>query len=144
MTRRLVILSNLLLSLLLAIGLLCAVTSASAQTSASAKIPFAFFADSQYVPADHYQLQWLSDRFLALRSTKTGTTRILMVRPEAGPVIESRGRLVFERDGKRIYLIQVWAAGTSMHSETVVRHKAEREMAKGLSPAASTFELALK
>ena len=144
MTSRTRILANLLLSLPLAAGLLCAATHASAQTSASVNIPFAFSADNQYVPAGSYQLQWLSDRFLALRNTRTNTNQVLMVRPEAGSVIETRGRLVFQRAGKRNYLVQVWAAGTSMHSEMVVRHKTECEEVKAPAPAGSTFELALK
>jgi hypothetical protein len=96
------------------------------------------------VPAGYYQVQLLSDRFLSLRNIKTNKTQVLMVRPEAGSVIETRGRLVFQRDGNRNYLTQIWVAGTSLHSEMAVQHKPEPELAKGPAPARSTIELALK
>jgi len=144
MTHRSATLRNLILSLSLAAGLLCAVTAASAQTNLSVNIPFGFSADHQYVPAGSYKVQLLSDRFLSLRNIKTNETQVLMVRPESGQVIETRGRLVFFREGSRNYLTQIWVAGTSMHSEIAVQHKPERVVAQGNAPANSTFELSLK
>ncbi|MGA8670962.1 MAG: hypothetical protein WB679_13855 [Terracidiphilus sp.] len=67
-----------------------------------------------------------------------------MVRPEAGPAIETRGRLIFYQEGPRKYLAQVWIAGTSMHSEVAVQHKPERTLAKGSVHQVSTIEVALK
>ena len=144
MTSRIANLSNLILSLSLVTGLLCAHATASAQSTASVTIPFAFSADQHYVPAGTYKLELLSDRFLSLHNMATNQTQVLMVRPEAGQAIETRGRLVFQQDGSRKYLAQVWIAGTSLHSEMAVQHKRESELAKGKGTPASTFELALK
>jgi len=144
MTSRIANLSKLIFSLSLATGLLCASANASAQTTASVTIPFAFSADNQSVAAGTYKVELLSDRFLSLRNTATNQTQVLMVRPEAGPAIETRGRLTFLQDGSRKYLAQVWIAGTSMHSEMAVQHKPERSLAKGSAPRVSTIEVALK
>lgn len=143
MTLRAANLSKLILSLSLAAGLLCAGANAPAQTTASVTIPFAFSADNQYVPAGTYKVELLSDRFLSLRNTETNKTQVLMVRPEAGPAIETHGRLIFHLQGSQKYLAQVWIAGTSMHSEMAVQQKRENELAKN-NTAPSTIELALK
>jgi hypothetical protein len=137
-------LSNLILSLSLATGLLCAGASASAQSTASVTIPFAFSADNHYVPAGAYKVELLSDRYLSLRNVATNQTQVLMVRPEAGQAIETRGRVVFQQDGSRKYLSQVWIAGTSLHSEMVVQHKKNLESLNSKATPASTVELALK
>jgi hypothetical protein len=144
MTSRIANLSKLIFSLSLATGLLCAGANASAQTTASVTIPFAFSADNQYVAAGTYNVELLSDRFLSLRNTATNQTKILMVRPEAGLAIETRGRLTFLKEGSRKYLAQVWIAGTSLHSEMAVQHKPEHEFAKSDATPPSTLELALK
>ena len=141
MTSRIANLSNLILSLSLATGLLCADANASAQTTASVTIPFAFSADKQNVAAGSYKVELLSDRYLSLRNIATNKTQVLMVRPEEGQAIETRGRLVFQQDGSRKYLAQVWIAGTSLHSEMAVQHKRESQLAKG---HVTTVELALK
>ena len=141
MTSRSANLSNLIFSLSLAAGLLCAGATASAQTTASVTIPFRFSADNQNVEAGSYKLELLSDRYLSLRNIATNRTQVLMVRPEAGQAIETRGRLVFQQEGSRKYLAQVWIAGTSLHSEMAVQHKRERESAEN---KITTVELALK
>ena len=141
MTSRIANLSNLILSLSLATGLLCAGPTASAQTTASVTIPFAFSADNQNVEAGSYKVELLSDRYLSLRNIATNKTQVLMVRPEEGQAIETRGRLVFQQDGARKYLTQVWIAGTSSHSEMAVQHKRESQLAKS---HVTTVELALK
>jgi hypothetical protein len=142
MTPRIANLSKLILNLSLATGMLCAGANASAQT-ASVTIPFAFSADNQYVAAGNYKVVLLSDRFLSLRNTATNQTQVFMVRPESGQAIETRGRLVFQQEGPKKYLAQVWIAGTSMHSEMAVQRKQENERAKN-NTAPSTIELALK
>jgi len=141
MTSRIANLSNLIFGLFLATGLLCAGATASAQTTASVTIPFAFSADNQNVAAGSYKVELLSDRYLSLRNIATNKTQVLMVRPEEGQAIETRGRLVFQQDGSRKYLAQVWIAGTSLHSEMAVQHKRESQLAKG---HVTTVELALK
>ncbi len=143
MTSGIANLSKLIFSLSLATGLLCAGANASAQTTASVTIPFAFSADNQYVAAGTYKVELLSDRFLSLRNAATNQTQVLMVRPEAGPAIETRGRLVFHLEGSQKYLAQIWIAGTSMHSEMALQHKPEHELAKS-NTSPSTIELALK
>jgi hypothetical protein len=144
MTPRIANVSNLILSLSLATSLLCAGANASAQTTAYVTIPFAFSADNQNVSAGSYKVELLSDRYLSLRNIATNQTMILMVRPEAGLAIESRGRMVFQQDGSQKYLAQVWIAGTSLHSEMAVQHKRETESAKSKAAPASTVEVALK
>lgn len=141
MTSRIATTSNMLSSLFLATGLLCAGANASAQTTATVNVPFAFSADNQNVAAGSYKVELLSDRYLALLNTTTNQTQVLMVRPEAGQAIETRGRMVFHQDGSRKYLAQVWMAGTSLHSEMVVQHKSESQAARGKG---ATLELALK
>ena len=91
--------------------------------------------------AGSYKVELLSDRYLSLRNIATNKTQVLMVRPEAGQAIETRGRLVFQQEGSRKYLAQVWIAGTSLHSEMAVQHKRERESAEN---KVTTVELALK
>ena len=143
MTPRIANFTKTILSLSLTVGLLCAAANASAQTTASVTIPFAFSADNQIVQAGHYKVELLSDRYLSLRNTSTNWTQVLMVRPEPGAAIETRGRLIFHQDGSKKYLAQVWIAGTSMHSEMAVQHKQERTMA-GRAALASTIEIAMK
>jgi hypothetical protein len=134
----------MILSLSLATGLLCAGASASAEASESVTIPFAFSADNQHVPAGSYKVQLLSDRFLSLRNIKTNKTRVVMVSPELGQVVETRTHLVFQRHDGQLSLNQVWIAGTSLHSELYPHTKPERTAAKEIPPSDSTFELALK
>jgi hypothetical protein len=136
-------LSKLIFSLFLAIGLLCSVANALAQTTASVTIPFAFSANNQYVAAGTYKLKLLSDRFLSFRNTATNEIQVLMVRPAVGPDIETRGRLVFHREGQRNYLAQVWIAGTSVHSEMTVQPRPEQTLAQTLQEA-GTIEIAMK
>jgi hypothetical protein len=144
MNRSTAILSKLLLSLPVAAGPLCAAPVAWAQDSQSVNIPFAFSANNHRMDAGHYQVRLVSDRFLYLRNANTARSEIMMVRPESGRAIETRGRLVFHRAAGRTYLTQVWIAGTSMHSEAVGRPKPASELAKRVEPAGSTAELALK
>ncbi len=142
MKRHSAILTNLLLSLPLATGLLCAATNASAQTSETVTIPFEFSADHQLVQAGSYEVRLLSSSFLTLYNLKTAKTQILMVRPDEGRVIETRGRLVFRRDETGSHLTQVWIVGKSSHSELAFQPKPGQAMAKN-NPVA-TFEIALK
>ena len=144
MTSRIANLPNLILSLSLATGLLCAGANASAQTTASVTIPFAFSADNQNVAAGSYKVELLSDRYLSLRNIATNHTQVLMVRPEEGQAILTRGRMVFQQDGSRKYLAQVWIAGTSLHSEIAVQHKSKLQSAKSNATPAPTIEVALK
>jgi hypothetical protein len=92
----------------------------------------------------HYSVERISDCFLAVRNHKTSRTTVLMVRKEESSAIGSKGHLVFQQDGRGMYLMQAWFAGTSGHVETVARPKHDLEYAKGSSPAGSPIEVALK
>jgi hypothetical protein len=142
MTSGLENLGKLMFRLALATGLLYAGANASAQATAHVTIPFAFSADKQNVAAGTYEVELLSDRFLSMRNTATNLTQVLMVRPETGSVIATRGHLTFYREGSRKYLAQVWIAGTSMHSEMAIQHKPERGFSGGNREP--SIELALK
>lgn len=143
MTRRSVIFARLLLSLPLVTGLLGAVPNASAQTKLTATIPFAFTAGNQHLAAGSYSVEQVSRCFLAVRNNKTSRTTVLMVRKEEGRKLESSSRLVFQRDGRGMYLAQAWFAGSSEHDQTVAKPKPNLEYAKG-TDAAPSIEVALK
>lgn len=142
MKRRSVILTRMLLGVALATGLLYTAASASAQRM-SVTVPFAFTANHQALPAGFYEVQMLSNRHVALRNTVTEEIQLFMVHPVEGQnPEETPGRLVFVRVGQQFHLNQVWVAGKSTHSDMVVQHKADRELAKGLTPTGPTVEVA--
>lgn len=145
MNRRFSILSRCLLTAV-SVGLLLTATHSTAQAGANVRIPFAFTANHQLVPAGSYKVELLSDRFLAFIGAKTGKTQtIVMVRPESGPAIETRSRLVFmSSGGNRYYLREVKVAGTSVHSELIMQYRFEADIAKNQLPAGSTVEIAMK
>jgi len=108
MKRRSAILTNLLLSLPLATGLLCAATNASAQTgssiSQSVAVPFAFTANHVQVPAGNYEVRILSNGLLSLRNVDTAKAEFLMIRRDEDRAVDTRSRLVFQRDGTGSHL----------------------------------------
>ena len=128
-----------------ALSLICPATNVSAQATGTIYIPFAFTANHQLVPAGSYKVDLLSDRYLALIDSKTGTTRtVLLVRPEEGPNISARSGFVFHGSGERYFLKEVKIAGSSMRSELAVQPKPEPVMAKGGALESSTIEIAIK
>ena len=136
-------LTNLLLTLPLVAGMLGSTTAAYAQTGATATVPFAFSANNVHEPAGTYRVQLLSDRFMCLRNVKTGKTQCLVVRPESARIIETQGRLIFQRYGSQKYLVQVWIPGTNIHSEIAQKH--EEAVVEATAPAsAAQIEVALK
>lgn len=142
MERRSMVFSSLLL-VTVAAGLVCSAAKTAAQGIGKIYIPFAFTATHQLVPAGEYKIELLSNRFVALIDSKTGRTETtLMVRPEDGTTIQTRGRLVFLKEDGRYFLNQVWFPGSSVHSEIVVQHKPE--LVAGKEPARSTFEVAFR
>jgi hypothetical protein len=144
MNRRFSILNRYLL-IAIAVGLLFTATHSAAQAGATFRIPFAFTANHQLVPAGYYKVELLSDRFLAFINEGTGRTEtVLMVRPESGPAIETRSRLVFQSSVNRHYLREVKIAGTNIRSELMTQYRFEKDIAKNQLPAASTVELATK
>lgn len=116
---------------------------ASAQSKTTIYIPFAFTANHQTLPAGHYTLELLSDRFLCFSDSKTAKhIAAVMVQPEQGEYIETRGRLRFLISNDRHYLTEIRFAGSSMHSKTVVRRSFEREVA-GNQSEGSSIEVAM-
>jgi len=143
MKRRLFSIAHLLLIALTA-GLLLAGANAAAQSKATVYIPFAFTANHQTMPAGHYLLELLSDRFLCFSDSRTGKHQaVIMVQPESGDYIETRGRLRFLSRGDRHYLTEIRFAGSSMHSLPVVRREQARELATN-QQTASSVEIAMK
>ena len=142
MKRRSVILTRLLLGVALATGLLYAAASASAE-NVSVTVPFAFTANHHSLPAGFYEVQMLSNRFMALRNTVTEETQVFMVHPGEGQnPEEAPGRLIFVRTGQEFHLNQIRIAGKSMYSDLVVQHKADQELARGLGAGSTVVELA--
>jgi hypothetical protein len=130
MTRRHSSITHLFL-IAMAAGLLLAGTHASAQRKATVNIPFAFTANHQAMPAGHYTLELLSDRFLSFTDSQTWKHHsVIMVQPESGSYIDTRSRLRFLVSGDRYYLTEVRFAGSSMLSKTVIQRPPARELAK--------------
>lgn len=144
MTRHTAILTNMLLSLPLAAGLLCATSSASAQTAETVTIPFAFTADHQQFPAGNYRIKLLSSYILSLGNIGTAKSELVMVRPDDGGGIETRGRLIFQRTGTEYSLTQVRIPGTSLHSELAVQPKLQQASARNTQQTGSFVEVAFK
>ncbi len=127
------------------VSLICPATNASAQATGTIYIPFAFTANHQLVPAGSYKVDLLSDRYLALIDSKTGTTRtVLLVRPEQGQNVSARSGFVFHGSGEHYFLKEVKIAGSSMRSELAVQPKLEPLVAKGAALESSTIEIAMK
>ena len=95
------------------------------------------------MPAGSYEVERLSNCLLSLRNLQTEKTEILMVRAAGGGNLETRGRLVFQRDGSGNYLTQVRIAGKSSYSELIVKPVPGQAVAKNIPPG-SSFEIAMK
>lgn len=143
MRRRSVIFTKLLLGVALATGLLYTAADAMAQRM-SITIPFAFTANHQSLPAGFYEVEMVSNRYMALRNIVTEERQVLMVHPAEGEILEAPGHMVFVRVGQQFHLNQVRLAGKSNYSNLVVQHKAPQELATRLTPAGATVEVAFK
>ena len=117
--------------------------AASAQISNPVYVPFAFKANHHLMPAGVYKVERLSDSFVALIDSKTGKTKgIVLVRPEAGPRIESIGGLVFASYGSTYVLKEVRMSGSSIHNELAIQPKLEPLAARNSTK--STFTMAMR
>jgi hypothetical protein len=68
-----------------AVVLLCSTSNVSAQATGTIYTPFAFTANHQLVPSGFYNVDLLSDCYLALIDSKTGKTQtVLLVRLNQG------------------------------------------------------------
>jgi hypothetical protein len=128
MTRRSVILANLLLSLPMVSGLLGAAPSASAQTAMTVTVPFDFSIGNHHLAGGSYSIARTSECFVALHNNKTSKTVVLMVRKEEGGR-SSGAHLVFQREGRAIYLTQAWFTGAEEYVGTAKLPKRDVEYA---------------
>ena len=111
-------------------GLVCAVVNASSRKSAFVKIPFVFSANHELVPAGTYKVQLVSDHILSLVDIRTGVQlNALLVHPEPGEAIETRGRLIFHADGRLHVLTEVRIAGSRVHNKLAVQPSLDPELA---------------
>jgi hypothetical protein len=143
MTRSLSTLKNVILTASFALLPFVAV-SASAQTAARVSIPFGFVANQHYVPAGSYRVLPSENSVTLIDADTQKAVAILLIRKEAGDVIESRGRLEFYVRGGRHTLVDVQFAGSSAHSKLLGQPKPERQIASDSQPSGSTVELALR
>lgn len=144
MSRQLQTLTRLLLIAVVA-GFVGLATAASAQNRAHVKIPFAFTANHQQVPAGDYKVQLLSERQLALVNPATGayvTTFMVRTTSAYQPILQSC--LVFHAIGQRYWLTQVRFADSGMQSDLAAQPQPERQVARDSLAAPSTIELAMK
>ncbi len=117
-----------LLALPLIAGLLAVAPAAHAQTAATTvNVPFAFSANNYDLPAGTYQVNVMSDQFLAFRNLTTGKVHCLMVRPDWSVDAPSQGRLLFHRYGSHNYLAKVSIAGRGGESD-LNKSRAERRI----------------
>ena len=114
------------------------------QFLARASLGAAAAADHQQFPAGAYEVTRLRDGVMSLCNLETGRNQLLMVRLEAGRVAETRGRLVFHHDETGNSLLQVWIAGTTVHTELMVQPKLQQASAKNSPSTGSSIEVALK
>ena len=144
MSRRSAILANLLLSLSVVSGLLGTAPSALAQTGKmTATIPFAFSVGDQHLAAGSYSVEQLSNYILSIRNNKTSRTIAVTVLGEQTRGYESQAHLVFQRDGRGMYLTQARFAGTNQYVKTVAKPRHDLENAEGAS-SSGTIEVAAK
>jgi hypothetical protein len=117
---------------------------ASAQNTALVNVPFGFQANHAYLPAGYYKVL-SSDNAVTFIDAKTRKAKaILVVRHEDGSAIETRGRLIFLARRNHRVLKEVQFAGSSVHSELIVRPEKVREVAGVPQPTNTTIEIAMK
>lgn len=81
---------------------------------------------------------------MSLYNLEKAKIQLLMVHQEAGRAVETRGRLVFHHDETGNTLMQVWIAGTTIHSEMIVQPKIQQLITKNRPRAGSVIEVAMK
>jgi hypothetical protein len=106
-------------------------------------IPFAFSVGDQHLAAGSYSVERINNCFITVRDNKTSKATALMVLGEQGRRYQSRAHLVFQREGRGMYLSQAWFAGTNQYVKTAAKPKSALEDAKG-SSSSGTIEVAAK
>jgi hypothetical protein len=143
MTRSFSTLKNVILTASFAL-LPFAAVNASAQNAARVNIPFGFMANHHYVPAGTYSVLPSENAVTLINADTRKAEAILLIRKEAGDVIESRGRLEFYVSGSRHVLVEAQFAGSSMHSKLLGQPKQERVAASNSQPTGTMVELAMR
>lgn len=141
MTRSVSTLKNVMIIATFALLPLAAV-NASAQAKAYVNVPWGFVANHHYVPAGHYEVLASSGSITLIDANTRRAAAILLIREEAGPEVENRGRLEFYVSGSRHTLVEAQFAGSSQRSILLGQPKPERTEARN-SDQATTFEIAM-
>ena len=114
------IVAGSLLAILIVGGGFAARLQAQDDLGVTFKVPFAFSADGQNIPAGTYQLSLVSNPYtIKIRNVQTGDQRFLSVRPEQQRTVASRGLLVFHDCGDRKDLAEFHIPGNSLYSQTI-------------------------
>jgi hypothetical protein len=99
-----------------ALGLYGTTISATrTQNELTARIPFAFHAGTERMPAGVYSISVLSDHEVLFRDRDRGQeiNTSLVVIPSEEAEFQRDGRLVFRRYGEQVFLHGVWPAASS-------------------------------
>ena len=127
-TRLTSILNSSLIACALIIGSLASTQYASAQSKtalAEVKIPFAFQARAQTMPAGTYQIDRESGYLVLLRGPNHATEFVMMHGASKSRAAD-HGSIVFDRYGDKYFLRQIWTAGETDGLECQKSH-AEKE-----------------
>jgi hypothetical protein len=130
----------------LAIGMVASAQPALAQDTqiiTQAKIPFAFQAGSQVMPAGTYNISMQDAHVLLLRESHSKAEEFLMVANAYATHAPKTSAIVFDRRGDKYFLRQVWTANNDSGVECPKpRAEKELELAQKDAPH-STVTLAL-
>lgn len=136
------IVAGSLFAVLIIGGTFAARVQAQDEPGVTFKVPFAFSADGQNIPAGTYQLNLVSNQFeMSIRNVQTGDVRFLSVHPEQQLTVASRGLLVFHGCGERKDLAEFHIPGTSIYSATIVPRGAKNMESKSC-PTPGTLTVA--
>jgi hypothetical protein len=136
--------SNLIASALM-IGSLASTQSASAQSPtplAEVNIPFAFQTTNQSLPAGKYRIGLESNHVILLQGPHQAGGFVMShdaIRTHA----PNHGTVVFDRNGDKYYLRQIWTAGSTVGIECPESRAEKESMLQAKSKQApDSFELA--
>jgi hypothetical protein len=121
--RALVMTSFLLLSVV------AAAQTVRAQQPLAVKIPFAFTVGNATLPAGDYRVQKVREDspVLLIRSQDAGQSAMVMTTAAQANDEPSQSKLVFSCYGKRCFLSQIWAAGSS-NVRQLIKSAREKEL----------------
>ena len=130
----------------LAIGMVASAQPALAQDIqliAKTRIPFAFQAGSQVMPAGTYDISMQGDHVLLVRESHSKASDFLMVESASAAHTPKTSTIVFDRLGDKYFLRSVWTANNGTGVECPKpRAEKELEIAQKDAPVA-TVTLAL-